>query len=577
MLKRLLRQMLRAPAPSRDELIARARAERGRGEFAAALASLEAALQLDDHDAAVLAELGLSYRALGRRDEARSALEHAAAIDPDSALVLMYLGNLAHEAARLDDAVAAYRAALAIDAHNAALHYNLALTLMSCGDAAGAVAAFRLCLAEAPDYADARASLLFALNLSDKDSPEDTAAEHFEWGRRIADPLWRERRFTNPPEPQRRLRIGYVSADFFGHVAADFIHSFLPCHERGRHEISCYCNAPIPDASGGLYGYAWRDISGLDDAQAANLIERDAIDILVDLSGHSRGNRLLVFARKPAPLQLTFLGYPNTTGMRAMDFRLTDAYADPPGASERRYRERLLRLPHGLWCYRPPAGGVPEEGPFSASRKDHLTFASMNNVAKLNAGLLGMWAELLLRVADSRLLLATIPPGKARERMLRIFVEKGVDARRIEFKDRLSKGEFRALHREVDVALDSYPCNGGATTCETLWLGVPVVSLAGDVFQSRAGLSLLSTIGLPQLAAHSAAEYLAIACNLAQDPGHLQWLRAGLRDTLRRSPLCDAPAYTRALEDIYRGIWREWCAGAAPAPQIPESRNPARG
>jgi protein O-GlcNAc transferase len=570
MLKRLLRQLLRARgAPGTAELLACGRAARERGEPAAALASVEAALQLDAEDAAALAELGLAYRALGRRDEADAAFKRAAASDPGSVRPLMYLGNLAHEDARLDDAVAAYRAALAIDAHNAALHYNLALTLMACGEAGGAVKAFRHCLAEAPDYADARSSLLFALNLSADDGPEDTAAEHLEWGRRSADPLWRERRFPNPPEPQRRLRIGYVSADFFGHVAADFIHSFLPQHDRGLYETTCYCNAPIPEASRDLYGHTWRDISGLGDAQAASLIEKDAIDILVDLSGHTRGNRLLVFARRPAPLQLTFLGYPNTTGMRAMDYRLTDAFADPPGASERRYRERLLRLPRGLWCYRPPADDVPDVGPLPATRNGHATFASMNNVAKLNAGLVAMWAELLLRVADARLLLATIPPGNTRERVLRIFVDKGVDARRIEFRDRLSKGEFRALHREVDIALDTYPCNGGATTCETLWLGVPVVSLAGEVFQSRAGLSLLSAVGLAQLVARNSAEYIAIAADLAHDRAGLQQLRAGLRETVLRSPLCGAAAYTRALEDVYRALWREWCAGAASSPPTP--------
>jgi protein O-GlcNAc transferase len=567
MLRRLLRQLLGTPDASAAELLARGRAERERGEHAASASSLEAALRRDAKDAAVLTELGLCYRALGRGDEARAMFERAAASDPGSALALMYLGNLAHEAARLDDAVAAYRAALAIDGHNAALHYNLALTLLACGEAAGAVAAFRACLAEAPDYADARSSLLFALNLSDRASPEDSAAEHFEWGRRIADPLWRERSFSNPREPQRQLRIGYVSGDFFGHVAADFIHSFLPQHDRGLYAISCYCNAAIPEASRDLYGHSWRDISGLDDEQAASLIERDAIDILVDLSGHTRGNRLLVFARKPAPLQLTFLGYPNTTGMRAMDYRLTDAYADPPGASERRYRERLLRLPHGLWCYRPPADAVPEAGPPAAPRKGHVSFGSMNNVAKLNPQLIGLWAELLRQVSGARLLLATIPPGKARERVRGIFAAQGVDLRRIEFFDRLSKIEFQALHREVDIALDAYPCNGGATTCETLWLGVPVVSLAGEVFQSRAGLSLLSAVGLPELVAGSPAEYLAIVRELAQDPARLQQLRAGLRESMRGSPLCDAPAYTRALEDAYRGIWCDWCTRAGAAPQ----------
>lgn len=560
MFRRLLRQLLGARAPSGAELVARGRAERERGELAASCASLETALEFDARDAATLAELGLSYRALGRRDEARSAFAQAVAADPGFALALMYLGNLDHEAGRLDDAARAYRAALALDAENAAVHYNLALTLMALGEASAAVESFRLCLAQAPDYADARSSMLFALNLSDRASVEEIAAEHFEWGRRIADPLWREPRFSNPPEAERRLRIGYVSADFFGHVAADFIHSFLPCHDRGHCQITCYCNAAIPEASRDLYGHTWRDISGVGDAQAASLIEQDAIDVLVDLSGHSRGNRLLVFARKPAPLQMTFLGYPNTTGMRAMDYRLTDAYADPPGASERRYRERLLWLPRGLWCYRPPEDGVSEAGPLPASRKGHVTFASMNNVAKLNPGLVGMWADLLRRVPDARLILATVAPGSARARILRTFIGKGVDAERIEFRDRLPRDEFLALHNEVDIALDSYPCNGGATTCATLWQGVPVVSLAGEAFQSRAGLSLLSSAGLPQLVAHSAAEYLDIASLLARDRERLGRLRAGLRETLRASPLIDAVAFTRALEAQYRGAWREWCA-----------------
>ena len=571
MLKRLLQQLLRAPRASAAALTARGRAEREQGEPAASLASLEAALLLDAQSAAVHAELGLSYRALGRGDDARAAFERAAACDPGAALPLMYLGNLAHEAARLDDAVAAYRAAIALDAHNAALHYNLALTLMLRGEAADAVEAFRLCLAEAPDYADARSSLLFALNLADSAGPEDTAAAHFEWGRRIADPLSRERGFSNSPQADRRLRIGYVSADFFEHAATDFIHSFLPHHERRQYEVICYSNAPIPEASRALYGHTWRDIRALDDAQTAGVIEQDAIDVLVDLSGHTHGNRLLAFARKPAPLQMTFLGYPNTTGMRAMGYRLTDAYADPPGVTEARYRERLLRMPHGLWCYRMPADELAE-GALPALRKGHVTFGSMNNVAKLNADLIGLWADLLLRVQNAQLLLATIPPGVARERVLRTFVEKGVDARRIEFSDRLSKGEFRALHQQIDIALDSYPCNGGATTCEALSLGVPVVSLAGEEFRSRAGLSLLSAVGLPELVARNCAEYLAIAGDLAQDCRSLQRVRAGLRETLRRSPLCDAEAYTRALEQLYRGIWREWCEKPAAGVQAQRNR-----
>jgi len=559
MLKRLIGELLGARRLTPAELITLGREQRERGDPGAALATLQTALRRDAGNAAAQVELGLTYRALGRGDEARAAFERAVAGDPNSAPALMYLGNLDHEAGRQDDAAKAYRGALAIDAKNAAVHYNLALTLMALGEASAAVESFRRCLAEEPDYADARSSLLFALNVSDRASIEEVAAEHFEWGRRVADPLYSEREFSNSPDAERRLRVGYVSADYFQHAAATFIHAFLARHDPRQCEVFCYVNAALPAHGALMYGHTWREIGMLDDAQLAALIAQDAIDVLVDLSGHTSGTRLLAFARKPAPVQMTFLGYPNTTGMRAMDYRLTDVYADPPGVSESRYREKLLRMPHSVWCFRPHAEGVPEVGTLPAVRNGYVSFASMNSVFKLNVELVGLWADLLRRVADCRLILATIAPGSARERILRTFTGKGVDAQRIEFRDRLPRDEFLALHNEVDIALDSYPCNGGATTCETLWQGVPVISLAGEAFQSRAGLSLLSSAGLPQLVAHSAADYLEIASSLARNRERLSELRRGLRRILRASPLMDAAAFARDLEALYRDAWRDWC------------------
>lgn len=559
MLRRLLRQLLGA----RAGLVARSRAEREGGDATAALASAQAALREDGANADALLELGQAYRALGKGEAARAAFAAAAGADPGSALARMYLGNLDHEAGRMDAAATAYRAALAIDGNNAAVLYNLGLTLMTLGEAAEAVESFRRCLAQAPDYADARSSMLFALNMSDRASIEEIAAEHLEWGRRVADPLFCERAFSNVADAERRLRIGYVSADFFQHAAAPFIHAFLAQHDARQCEVFCYVNAPVPAGKGGSYGHTWREIGMLDDAQLAERVLEDAIDVLVDLSGHTRGTRLLAFARKPAPVQMTFLGYPNTTGMRAMDYRLTDAYADPPGASASRYREKLLRMPHSVWCFRPREEGMPEVGALPAARNGYVSFASLNSAAKLNAELLGLWAELLRRVSDARLVLATIAPGRARARILQVFAGKGVDAERIHFHDRLPRAQFLALHNEVDIALDAYPCNGGATTCEALWQGVPVVSLAGDTFESRAGMSLLCSAGLAQLVAHNAADYIGLAAALARDRERLQQLRAGLRRTLSASPLMDAAAFTRDLEAQYRGAWRAWCAARA--------------
>ena len=511
-------------------------------------------------DAEALLASGQSLRAQGLVSEARLAFEQAAAADPGSALVRMYLGNLDHEAGRMDDAVEHYRAAIERDPANAAAHYNLGLTLTRLGAAAEAVEAFRSCLALAPDYVDARSSLLYALNMSDRAGIAEIAAEHFEWGRRVADPLYVERVYANTPDPERRLRIGYVSADFFQHAAAPFIHTFLAQHDVDRYQVYCYVNAAIAAANAGRYGHTWRDVRSLGDVQLADLIAQDAIDLLVDLSGHTYGTRLLAFARKPAPLQLTFLGYPNTTGMRAMDYRLTDAYTDPPGESESRYREELLRMPHSVWCFRPHEEGVPEVGEQPMLRNGYVRFASLNNASKLNTDLFKIWAEILRRVSDARLVMATIAPGRTRERIAQTFADLGVDPQRIEFKERMSRRDYLAMHNEVDLALDAFPCNGGATTCEALWQGVPVVSLAGDSFESRAGLSLLSSAGMAQLVAHSREEYVDIACALATDQARLQQLRAGLRGVLRTSPLMDAPAFTRALEAHYRAVWRAWCA-----------------
>jgi protein O-GlcNAc transferase len=271
-----------------------------------------------------------------------------------------------------------------------------------------------------------------------------------------------------------------------------------------------------------------------------------------------------VFARKPAPVQMTYLGYPATTGLAQMDYRITDGRADPHGVSEGRYVERLLRMPHSLWCFAPPPQ-MPEVEPLPASRAGHITFGSLNSMFKLTPRLLALWSRLLCGLPASRLVLATVPEGAPRARIAREFEAHGVDRARLEFHGVLPWREFWALHGRVDIALDAFPCNGGATTCETLWLGVPLVTRAGDVFLSRAGLSILSTVGLPELVAGSEDEYLRIAHELALDRTRLAELRRGLRERMRASPLLDAAVFTRDLEDCFRAAWRQWCANATAA------------
>ncbi|MBI2317149.1 MAG: hypothetical protein HYU75_09140 [Betaproteobacteria bacterium] len=283
--------------------------------------------------------------------------------------------------------------------------------------------------------------------------------------------------------------------------------------------------------------------------------------ILVDLSGHTAGNRLLVFARKPAPVQMTMLGYPNTTGMAAMDYRITDVHADPPGETEHLYRERLLRLPQCLWCYAPPPL-APEPVPAPCAKSGEVTFGALNAAYKLNERVFEAWTAILGAVPQSRLIIATVPRGEAQERIRRRFAARGVAASRIEIIERRPVFEYWKLVARVDLALDTFPCGGGATICESLWLGVPTLTLAGPTFLQRAGLSLLTNVGLRELVAHSADDYVKKASALGRAPAEIVRLRAGLRDRVAASPIADAGRYARNVEALYRRAWAEWCAAS---------------
>lgn len=497
------------------------------GDYALACERFERVLALAGDDAQVLANAAEANRRADRCDRALELIGRALKLKPGFAPFL-HIHVLALESSwRIDEALSACRAALA-------LH---------------------------PDFARLHTSHMTLLNRSGAD-PALILDAHRRWAERCAASPPADPQHRNPPQPERRLRIGYVSADFRRHALSHFVLPLLEHHDPARIEVYCYSNTPKTDditrRCEALASH-WRDIVAMPDAAAEELIRSDGIDILVDLSGHTSGNRLDLFARKPAPAQVTYLGYPATTGLPQMDYRLTDAMADPPGASDARYVERLLRLPHSLWCFAPPPQ-MPEIGPLPVSGTGHITFGSLNSVFKLTPPLLALWSRLLIALPESKLVLATVPSGAPRERILREFESKDIDPARLEFHGFLPWDQFWALHGRIDIALDSFPCNGGATTCETLWLGVPLVSLAGGAFLARAGLSLLTVIGLPELVAHSEDEYLRIARDLAGDRVRLAGLRAGMRERMRASPLLAAAAFTRDLEDCYRTVWSQWCA-----------------
>ena len=507
----------------------------------------------------------------GRFEEALRCYDDGMMQFPDSAELRAMRGNVLRGLGRSDDAVAAYREAVALKPAFAAAWYNLALTEHELGDARAAERDYRGALAADPGLAAAHDSLLCLVGMGEAGdgtsggagrAPEAVLAEHRRWAALVADRLrdtWKP--FANTADPGRRLRIGYVSADLRRHAIACFIEPILAHRDRSAFEVFCYDNHggtdPVKDRLRGLVD-GWRAIDALDDDAAAEAIRADCIDLLVDLSGHTRGNRLLVFARKPAPVQLTYLGYPNSSGLAAIDYRVTDAAADPPGMTESHYVEGLLRMPHSMWCYR-PFDDMPAVGPRGES-EGGVVFGSMNSCIKLNAGVICVWAQLMREVAGSRLVAAAVPAGSAQQRLLAAFAAEGVGHDRIECAPRLGNEGFWALHQRVDIALDPFPMNGGTTTCESLWMGVPVVTLEGRSFASRAGSSLLRAAGHPEWIAASPDEYVRIAADLARDPARRAALRSGMRERLLRSHLFDEAQFARDLDGLYRTAWRAWCA-----------------
>lgn len=492
---------------------------------------------------------------------AQLLFEDVLELEPEHADALHFLGLTGHRIRDLDFAMEYFERSIQARPGDAVFHNNLGSVLVQAGRTEEAAAYFRKALEIDPELNIAHINLIFVMVLLESARPEDVYAEHVAWAKTHADPLLAQARaHENSRDPERRLRIGYVSADFRQHALSYFIEPALAQHDSAAFEVFCYYSGRVADdVTRRLAQYAdhWHEIRDLDDEHAAGLIRSHGVDILVDLSGHLRDNRLLVFARKPAPIQVTYLAYPNTTGMSAMDYRITDAVCDPPGATERFYRETLIRLPRCMWCYQPGAD-MPALSPSPARRTGRVTFASMNGANKVTERMLSLWGRILGEVPDSRIVLTTVPE-LGRERIRDALSQAGVAEERISMHDRLPTKDFWALYAGIDILLDTFPMNGGTTTCEALSLGVPVITRSGDIFQSRAGLSILGSMGLDELIAGSDDEYVRIAVDLARDGAHMAALRAGLRERMRASPLADGHGYARALEAACREVWRRWC------------------
>lgn len=559
--------------------------------------TLESALARAPRDPRINRILGLLLAQL--KDTARGVYhaQRAAELEPLNPDNSAALGDVLMLAARHADAARAFQQTIALDPRRPAAYDGLAQSRLFIDDAEGAIAAMaeavaaipgevalwrnygglllRLCrheeaiailrrgIAINPARPEIDDQLCHTLNYAPGENAPDVAAAHRRFGEVVAAHIRESPApWPDPGPPGRPLRIGYLSPDFRSHSCAHFIEPLLRHHDRARVEPVCYFTGDKTDeVTARLKSLAeWRDVSSIPIRALAETIRRDRIDILFELSGHTAGHRLLGLARRAAPIQATYLGYPNTTGLATIDLRFVDSLTDPAPAADALATERLIRLPGCFLCYQPPYPIKGETLPDPARPRSPgapITFGSFNMVQKLNGPLIELWSRVLEAVPGSRLLLKCDTRLKAvRERVLGWFAARAIDPARIELAP-MTKGfaEHLAIYHAVDVALDTFPYNGTTTTCEALWMGVPVVSLAGNVHASRVGLSLLSAAGLVDLSARSPEEFIRAAAELALNPARLDDLRSSLRARLLASPLCDGPGFVRGLEEACRAEW----------------------
>lgn len=568
------------------------------GQFDRAIAEYQRAIAIQPHSSEYHYRLGVALRRAGRFDQAIAATRQAIALNPNYGEAYNALGSALVEKGLPNEAARAYQKAIALQPNVPGYYCNLGRVFGMAMKFDDTVAMARRAIALQPDFPEAYRLLMDglreqglieqAMQACDRAlelDPDDGAtlsnraftmlyqrgrdsAAHFEaarlWAARCADHLRPTKlHFANDRRPGRRLRVGYVSPGFHTHPIASFLMPLLRNHDRNQFEVICYSSVPKPDevtAPLRQHASGWHDVAYLSDEELARQIREDRIDILVDLAQHTAHNRLLAFARKPAPVQVAWLGYPGTTGLAAIDYRLTDPHLDPPG-TDQFYAERSVRLSCCFWCYHPPEA-APDVCERPALGGNEIMFGSLNVFRKINPPVVEAWCALLRRVPRSRLLLHG-HPGSHRLWVRDQLVAGGVDADRLEWTERVNLEAYFRLYHRIDIALDPFPFTGGTTTCDALWMGVPVIGMSGTTGVGRASRSILINAGLGELVADDVKQYIELAASLADDRDRLRELHRTLRLRMAESPLMDAPRFARDIEEVYRQVWQRWCGTQA--------------
>ena len=505
--------------------------------------------------------VGLMFGRIGQLSKAEEWYKRILEQQPCAA-VFYELGYICKRTNRLLQAVQYRRKAVEADPDNIQFRTTLAVDLIQAGQTQEGIDLLRKMVEVEPGNADIHSKLLFHLHYLPEQNPQMLLEEHKRWGQIHAPMSMAKQSHDNIPDPDRRLRVGYISADFRMHSVAYNFEAFLSGCNQQAVEVYGYGNVASPDKMTEHLKQKfdhYRDIYNLGDKEVAHLIEQDRIDILVVIGGHTGDNRLLVMAYKPAPVQVDY-GGPSTSGMEQIDYRLTDSLLNAP-ESEKFHTEELVYLPGGLLCYTPPQTS-PAVASLPARRNGHITFGSFNNNLKINSRIMELWAR-ILKANNSSHFLMKFRGGYdqgVRDYYFGQFEQLGIRRERVQIHGWKSSAEHLQLYNQVDIALDTYPYNGWITTLEGFWMGVPAVSLVDkDQFISGAGLSIFSRIGLEFFAASTPEEYVAKATALAQKPDALAKIRASMRQRMLGSTLCDAKAYTANIEAAYREMWHRWC------------------